>query len=369
MTTYAPSAPALHFLTSFVDPNASDHARTYWKPDKSKNEIGLLETLHRRSDNHLMHLLVSSRPAEELRHNFSGGNGDCICIDDDLFKLSKTHFALRHMEQRVDDHVMVDGQAVKSVMREHLPQLHQDDYYLLAYRDYSDWAVNAKELRSRVVRDSTFGPKYVEEWFAIRVGQNPGAFIPITQGQFLFGCEILDQQRHSATPAQIASKAINLFALNTDQFRSTASLERSSQASQQNPASQQQGGAHAAAVYIPPSPWDWTPTAIERRINHFLDQQYRAVGRLVVKGLLVGFCTYLFVQYVRRGTGLMTPNHNTGGGGALNARGVSRRHHRASGGRGGYVDDGGASGSAIGSVIRSVFITGPKDVFDFILGA
>jgi hypothetical protein len=358
------NAPALPFYSALFDTDASnDRARTFWKPDASKGEVGLLETLHRRADNTMMHLLVSSRPTAELRHNFSARNGDCICLEDDLFKLSKTHFALRHME-KVDDHVTVDGHQIKSALREQLPQLHQDDYYLVAYRDYSAWAVGHYSSISK--RDSTLGPKYVEQFFAIRVGQNAGSFLPISEAQFLFGCEILEHQRHSATAAQIASKAVNLFALNTDQYRSMSAVGVSANpqhGGNNNHATGNSTNGHAAgAAYVPPSPWDWTPTAIEKRVNHFLDQQYRAVGRLVVKGLLVGFCTYLFVQYVRRGTGLSSSSthhhhHDTS----------SRASRRRMAAQQRYDDTG--SGSAVGGVLRSVFVTGPKEVFDFILGS
>ncbi|CUI14887.1 GPI-anchored surface protein, putative [Bodo saltans] len=364
ITTTPTNAPALPFYSSLIDADAaSDRARTFWKPDTGRGEIGLLETLHRRADNTMMHLLVSSRPTSELRHNFSARNGDCICLEDDLFKLSKTHFALRHME-KVDDHVTVDGHQIKSVLREQLPQLHQDDYYLVAYRDYSAWAVG--HYSSLAKRDSTLGPKYVEQYFAIRVGQNAGSFLPITEAQFLFGCEILEHQRHSATAAQIASRAVNLFALNTDQYRSMSAVGVSANhgANANNSAGGATGTAAAASSYVAPSPWDWTPTAVEKRVNHFLDQQYRAVGRLVVKGLLVGFCTYLFVQYVRRGTGLTSASthhhhHDT------SSRGSRRRMAAQQQQR--YDDMG--SGSVVGGVLRSVFVTGPKEVFDFILGS
>lgn len=363
MTSLSSSAPVVPFFVALLDSDASrDHARTYWKPDALRGDVGLLETLHRRADNHMMHLLVSSRPADELRHNFSVRNGDCISLDDDLFKLSKTHFALRHLE-RVDDHVTVDGHALKSAMRENLPQLHQDDYYLVSYRDYSTWAVSQPHLRPHVKRDSTLGPKYVTQYFAIRVGQNPGSFLPITEAQYLFGCEVLEQQRHSATPAQIASKAINLFALNTDQFRSTSAVVGRSGSTTESSADGHPRGAAAAASsgYIAPSAWDWTPAAIERRVNHFLDQQYRAVGRLVVKGVLVGFCLYLFVQFVRRGTGLTSPPPSS----ARHGRRGGRVAHRNS-----SVDDASydSTGSAVGNVVRSIFVTGPKEFFDFILG-
>lgn len=334
---------------------SSDISHTYWIPQRERHEVGLLEALHRRTAANTSYMLVSSRPQEELQRNFSDAAGCCVNLDVDLFKLSKTHIALHQMERNVHDDVTLDGRSLKSGMREQLPQLQHDDYYLVRYRDYSDWAVST--LKPQTKRDSLFGPKYVEQCFAVRVGQGPGVFIPITEPQFLFGNEILDRQRLTVSPAQVASRAVNLFALNADQMKSIETIDLSSHA-QPQPHSH---GTAAAAAYVPPSKWDWTPSAIEKRVNHFLEEQYRSVGRMVVKGALVAVAMYFFVQFVRQGTGLNNsiPDRNQ-------QATSSRRQARRSSQR--YEDDINTGGSVVGSVLRGVFFTGPKEVFDFLLG-
>eukprot|EP00331_Platyophrya_macrostoma_P022122 CAMPEP_0176444444 /NCGR_PEP_ID=MMETSP0127-20121128/23068_1 /TAXON_ID=938130 /ORGANISM="Platyophrya macrostoma, Strain WH" /LENGTH=439 /DNA_ID=CAMNT_0017829957 /DNA_START=65 /DNA_END=1384 /DNA_ORIENTATION=- len=354
---------------------AADVSHTYWKP--SRNEVGLLEALHRRTSANQTYLLVSSRPAPELQRNFSRGHShddENVNLDSELFKCSKTTLVLQGMERHVADEVAIDGRTLKQGMRENLPQLHQDDYYLVRYRDYSDWAVrNTRQCKKKhnnmsaawpptfpteVHCDTVRSPEYVVQCFAVRVGQSPGAFVPITEPQYLMGLEILEQQKHTVSPAQVASKAVNLFALNADQFRSLSAVAPSAP----QPGSTASGLPHqshaSSAAYVPPSAWNWTPSAIERRLNHFLEDQYRSVGRLVVKGVVVGLAVYFFVEYVRRGTGLNRSSQP--------AVGSSRRRGSRSSQQGSTPSDQG--GSVIGSVVSSVFLTGPKEVFDFVFG-
>lgn len=360
-TTADASAPS-----SWLSPltaSATDVSKTFWKPSAERHEVGLLETLHKRTAANTSQLLVTTRPLEELRRNFSLPTGECINIDNDLFKLSKTTTTLRNMEQ-LDDGVNVDGKTLKSGMREHLAQLHQDDYYLVKYRDYSDWAI--KYYSSIAKSDSLFGPKYVEKCFAIRVGQNPGAFIQITEPQLMFGWELLEAQKHTVTPQQISSRAVNLFALNADQFRALNTVNEPSVAaagghqSSPNPKQQASHQSHDASSsgYVAPSPWDWTPVAIEKRISHFMEQQYRSVGRMVVKTVVVGTCLYFFVQYVKRGTGLQSPQQSTSQ--VASGRRGSRRAPQV-------VDEGGSMIGAVASGVFS-FLSGPKAMFDYMLG-
>ena len=67
--------------------------------------------------------------------------------------------------------------------------MQEDHFFLVSYRDYSDFAVRACPNDARRAR---FGsPKFVEKHFAVRVGQSAGVFIPVTPAQFARGWEML----------------------------------------------------------------------------------------------------------------------------------------------------------------------------------
>lgn len=225
-----------------------DISETFWIPDASKNEMGLLETLHRRGASNRTYVLLQSRPLPELEFNFSTCTGMNIDLSHNAFRLSKTAMALQSMdaqlgpdddgydvdyeqyEQFIDDQtgevfyqaedgnfypveggrsggrrkrrgpqaggsgsrINMSTKGFKTVMRASLQSLQEEDYYMVKYRDYSAWATSM--YRSIAKSDTIFGRKYVEQCFAVHVGREPGELIPITEAQFLFGVDILQRQ-------------------------------------------------------------------------------------------------------------------------------------------------------------------------------
>lgn len=261
-----------------------DVSETFWIPDPTKNEMGLLETLYRRGSTNRTHVLLQSRPLAELQFNYSTCTGLNIDLSHNAFRLSKTAMALHNMDRNLADDaddlygdqaaeamveeveasrrphsgrlsarrgsnspgaagsgsprstISMSTRDFKRSMRASLQTLQEEDYYLVRYRDYSAWATT--EYRSIAKSDSYFGRKYVEQCFAVHVGREPGELIPITEPQFLFGVDILQRQLlnqlhgiplssvkddNRASYAQYQTD-INYSALNADQFRSLGAL-------------------------------------------------------------------------------------------------------------------------------------------------
>jgi hypothetical protein len=268
----------------------SDISATYWIPAKDRGERGLLETLYRRTTDNSTYLLLSTRPPAELQKNFSLPNGLCIDLDTDMFKHSKTALAVRSVEL-LHDGVAVRGSDLKKGLREHLPQLHRDDYYLVRYRDYSDWAVT--HYGNQAVRDALFAPKYVEQCFAVKVGQNPGVLIPITEPQLLFGEELL--LRQAATSIDREAK----YSLNSDQFQALLSVgDGTPELAQKTPKYERQRCDNDRKGDDIPW-WDWRPSSIQLRVHRYLDEQYRWLGRVVARILFLVLTVYISVYVLR----------------------------------------------------------------------
>eukprot|EP00388_Colpodella_angusta_P048694 GDKK01077055.1.p1 GENE.GDKK01077055.1~~GDKK01077055.1.p1 ORF type:complete len:288 (-),score=10.61 GDKK01077055.1:174-926(-) len=190
------------------------------------------------------------------------------------------------------------GRDMKNGLRDALPLLTTDEYHIMRYRDYSDWAVG--HFWKTAKKDSVMGSKYVEKFFAMRVGTEPGALIEITEAQLIRGHEILVQQAINS-PLSENNDPHNLksFALTTDQFNTLRSLADPPPTTNANG----QPGANPNYPYDYPSPWDWTPAAVQRRISYYLEQKYKALGRFIVRALLVGCVGYLVVGYLKSGSG------------------------------------------------------------------
>ena len=348
----------------------TDLSSTFWKPDAaSPGQMGLLEALHRRGSNNKTFILVHSRPDAELSRNFSLSNGQCIDVSKPRFKLSRTSIALQNIQQLPDGIAMQSG-AVRKGMTEQLPNLKLDEFFMLRYRDYSDWAV--KEYGSEAKRDTILGPKYVERFFALRVGNNAGVLIPITEAQLVAGFELLqkrelEQAHHTAAAQDIAAVGLNKYALTEDQYRSLGGLGEELASPQAGATTSPSPAPNNSrqAPYEAPSWYDWTPGAVQKRIAHQLEEQYRSVGRFVVKGLLVGFCLYLGIHLVRKGMGV------DGSGGyddrRPTPRGANRRLTRRGRPSAQEQYDDAPSGGIVGSIVRGFFSVGPKQLFDFIL--
>lgn len=268
---------------------SSSDADGYWVPQPARGECGLLETFvkRRRVANGVAldgveYPLVYSRPHDELSLNFSNQRGERVDLTLDRFKLSKATLALNGVAA-MDDDASLRGRDIKQGLQHQLPHMTTDEYYLVAYRDYSAFATRTFSADAR--RASLMAPKYVERWFAVRVGQSAGVFVPISESQFVRGWELI-------TAADLAPGATQRRCyLTADQFRSLGTgpdeLMRDPEAiaeEQRRLAAALAAGPYGAGG---PSAWDFTPTAIKWRLTNFLDQQYRSVGRVVLKVTVV----------------------------------------------------------------------------------
>ncbi|KAG5482034.1 hypothetical protein LSCM1_05749 [Leishmania martiniquensis] len=265
-----------------------DVSRTFWIPNPSRGEMGLLEYLHRRGSANKSNVLLQSRPLPELQFNFSTCTGCNIDLSHNMFRLSKAAMALQHMDATLGDdgdhddddfevgvgvggggaggsvvanmfsggpspspasgrpaaapqRLSISTRAFKASMRASLQSLQEEDYYLVKYRDYSSWAVS--EYRSICKADSVFGRKYVEQCLAVHVGREPGELVLITEAQFLYGVDLLQRQLMNQLTSAVPRRPsrlvgaganessyqqyqidINYSALNADQFRSLGAL-------------------------------------------------------------------------------------------------------------------------------------------------
>merc|ERR1712000_512354 len=103
---------------------------------------------------------------------------------------------------------------VREGIRSGISMMQTDEYFLVKYRDYSEFAINRWSEDAQ--RERFMSPKYVEKYFAIRVGTSHGVFIPISETQFLRGTEILSTANMSAEAFASSKFAVSL---NTDQFK------------------------------------------------------------------------------------------------------------------------------------------------------
>lgn len=341
--------PSLAPTSAFDYVFGSDISATFWKPNPAKGQRGLLEELNRRTTSNSTYLLVSSRPDEELAHNFSTADDRMFNLNHDQFKLSRTMLAFNRLDN-VEDEMNITGRDFKAGLKSSLPSLQQEVYYVLKYRDYSDWAV--KNHYSSTKRDGTWRPLYVEKYFALKTGACAGVLIPITEAQLIYGHELLMKEAlnipKSPSADNAANDAINSrYALTADQFRSIGVVVDESVFV--NPYLDPSTGRQQAAPPPAPSLWDWTPFAMKRRFDRYLEEQYVGLGRLVVRGVIVGVCGYIALRSIRN---LLGPA-NEPQGGIHQRRGRSRR---------GYVEEPSARG-----IISSVVGFSPKSVFDAIL--
>jgi hypothetical protein len=272
----------------------------YWTPTVAMGEAGLLEAFARKTDGRPpssaavtdgldAFILVYSRPADELRRNFSNHRGERIDLSLPQFQLSHTTAALRALDHMSDD-MQLRGKDVKDGLKHNLPRMAQDAFFLVIYRDYSSFATSTFSNEAR--RSRFGGKKFVERHFAIRVGQAAGVFVPITSAQFQRGWEILAAQEISPT-SQRGTDPLTRWALTQEQFRGLGVLPPDVRAQPRfgQQTESEAVAAHRAPFYKPGQPtphaWDLSPSALQWRIQRSLERQYLSVGRTVVKVAVV----------------------------------------------------------------------------------
>ena len=306
---------------------------TFWRPGlkgSSSQEAGLLEEIYMRGEDYNQDILVSSRPTEELECNFSTPDGRLFNINNDRYKYSRSKLAMRGLNGMPEDGMVAVG-AVKSGLRDALPRMTENEYHLMVYRDYSDWA--ARMYWKEAKKDSAMGRKYVERCFALCVGVDAGVFIPITRRQMLRGVDTLVRQAatahdndgtgNSPNAGGANGGALECFALTSAQFsalgvlRGPANDEGADGGGGRGGHRSNRGGDSSYPSNYP-SPWDWSPAAIQRRIGFYLEQKYKAVGQFIVKGLIVVGVGYVVVGYLKSGRGNNNNNNGYNNGGYNN---------------------------------------------------
>ncbi|EPY41445.1 hypothetical protein AGDE_02479 [Angomonas deanei] len=378
-----------------------DISETFWIPDSSKGEMGLLEMLFRRGVHNKNNILLQSRPMQELQFNYSTVNGNNIDLSHNCFRLSKTAMAVQQMDMALgeveEEHdgyrssgssrggatVSMTTRDFKHSIRASLQAVQQEDYYLVKYRDYSAWATS--HYKSLAKNDTYFGKRYVEQCLAVHVGREPGEIILITDEQFLLGVDILQRQlmneilniptgrpgsnKNNAQSYSQYQMDLDYCALNADQFRSLGAVlgdgmrpvlvqgEEIKKRKEEEEVRRSTGRDH----YEAPAWYDWSPAAINKRVHHQMAYYYTSVGKLAVQALVLGTVGYIAYQYVKGvlpagAEGQYDPRDRRGGG----RRGGGGRGN--GGRRGGYdYDDDYRPG-----LLRSIML-GPKEVFDYVL--
>lgn len=284
-------AAAIGTLASIADrfSGSTDLSATFWKPDESKGEDGLLAALTKRAAQYTGggakcdFLPLMMRPNVELANNFSNYRNERVDLSGDRFKLSRATQALAQLN-RVGSEGTVNVSAVKEGLRAGIPQMQTDEYFLVKYRDYSDFAVSRWSDEAR--RDRVFAPKFVERFFAVRVGTSHGVFVALSQAQFAHANELL--QTANMAPEAVANGRV-VPALGTDQFRSLGVPSAEFDATPPGGAASAAGGADDELDLPPaPHPFDWSAAAVSVRWRRFKRQQLHQFGRVAFKLLLVG---------------------------------------------------------------------------------
>ena len=189
-----------------------DLSPTFWVPDTSRGEYSLLAALVKRQSQHHSgedYLPVAMRPDIELANNFSTYKGERIDLSGDKFKLSRATQTLSQLSasspmnnnnsandfssQNNNNSSSVEGMMrlsdVREGIRSGISMMQTDEYFLVKYRDYSEFAIDRWSEDAQ--RERFMSPKYVEKYFAVRVGTSHGVFIPISETKFIRGTEIL----------------------------------------------------------------------------------------------------------------------------------------------------------------------------------
>lgn len=397
---------------------------TFWRPDPNGGEVGLLEFIHRRGPNSRNHVLLQNRPLEELQRNFSPASNSEWNIDlsHNAFRLPKTALAVAQMQEAFgrgaggsrssQETIRVRPDDIQAAVVQNLETIQQEEYYLVRYRDYSPWAV--EHYPDLVQQQSSWqaymagggSGRYVEQCFAVHVGQSPGELIPLTESQLLFGVDILQRQlvqemarlappsvsSHSSAPGMPSyawghsmnhlqnQHDVDFRALNEDQFNSLwgvlgegfvkLGLEGDEVRRREEKARQEKekhfrefvesggGGDGMDGFYKPPAWYDWRPSAIQKRVRYRLNRAYRTVGQLAVQACVVGLAMVLLYRTIP-GVPTLVSTLTAGVIGPRDGSAASHYHGRGATSSSGYqLKDRG--------LIASVLL-GPKDLMDYLL--
>eukprot|EP00759_Apiculatamorpha_spiralis_P050409 PhF_6_TR4718/c0_g1_i1/m.6531 len=253
-------------------------------------QIGLVEAYDRRGGSAAAtYIPLCSRPQEELERNFTDYQNKHVNLNQDVYLLSRTRQTLNTLD-RIDEGRSYAITDVVADMQMALPSMTEFQYFLVAYRDYSRYAVRHHSSEQR--RDGWLKPPYIRRCFAIRVGTSAGVFIPITDAQFLHGCELLSSEitrGRKKSPYLNKEEFVQLSVVGTD--GRDVHLRSSAVAS----AFGTEHGFAGHAVYNATN----SLTNAWLRWTAVRDRHYVSVGRALVKGCLLALSgAVLYAQLV-----------------------------------------------------------------------
>ena len=255
----------------------------------------------------------------------------------------------------VDDAAVISGRDFKGLAGG-LNGLVDAEYMIVTYRDYSPWAVRhfpSEAAGSWLNPFSRANARYVKRYFAIKLGTHPGVFHPITESQFLVGCNKLHLRRSDSSAGGYSP----FEALSQEQYNTICNIRHPDEFPMPEPGAAPTGAQDNMFGFVSPqkgSMLDWvigyTPLGWYRRVR---DDAYRALGQALVSLLLFSVGGYILYSY------LIKPFV---GGGEKDRRSSTRRLRSRAPRDDGYSLD--AMSSPLGFAKSQL-----KQGFDTILGA
>eukprot|EP01059_Diplonema_ambulator_P001962 TRINITY_DN11618_c0_g1_i2.p1 TRINITY_DN11618_c0_g1~~TRINITY_DN11618_c0_g1_i2.p1 ORF type:complete len:337 (+),score=85.66 TRINITY_DN11618_c0_g1_i2:206-1216(+) len=271
-----------------------------WTP--SDGEMGLLEVLHNtRSSGEK--IPVCSRPLHELTTNFSNFENQVMTLANPILLKGKMG-AMQEQLGSVHDGAVISGAQFKGIAGG-MQTFMENEYILVAYKDYSTWALkHHPEGVSGGWLNPWGGKKYVKKHFAIEMGSAPGVFIEITEKQFLVGCNKLHRKRVDSGMGNRPNLG-GFDVLNQEQFNA---IYNPSEVDAEVNKRTQHGGHHGGPYHQGPPPpssgnsildtiISYTPLGYYRRVR---DETYKAIGNAVVTIAVTSVSVYVFYRYFIR---------------------------------------------------------------------
>eukprot|EP01063_Lacrimia_lanifica_P017933 TRINITY_DN24911_c0_g1_i1.p1 TRINITY_DN24911_c0_g1~~TRINITY_DN24911_c0_g1_i1.p1 ORF type:complete len:408 (+),score=127.50 TRINITY_DN24911_c0_g1_i1:43-1266(+) len=272
-------------------------------------EMGLLEVMYRTraAEGSAGRVPVCSRPEAELRLNFTDFEGAPCDLAHRVLLQGKMG-VMREQLSGVADSAQITGREFKGIAG-NLQGFVAPEYLLVAYKDYSPWAVHHYRRDAKGAGWlNPWGARYVVKHFAVEVSTVPGTFIKLSESQFLVGCNKLHLARQ-AGGGGCGDPTGTLLAhlLTQEQLNAILNIRAPGQDSTGGGGGGG-GDPHDTRPSRPAGPapagdggtlldyvLSWTPVGWYRRMR---DDAYRAIGSAAVTLLLyaaVGLVAYRYV--------------------------------------------------------------------------
>eukprot|EP01061_Rhynchopus_euleeides_P048021 TRINITY_DN9992_c0_g1_i1.p1 TRINITY_DN9992_c0_g1~~TRINITY_DN9992_c0_g1_i1.p1 ORF type:complete len:390 (+),score=135.99 TRINITY_DN9992_c0_g1_i1:175-1344(+) len=343
---------------------AADQTKEFYIP--GENELGLLEVFHRtrslaQGGSADEGIPVCSRTVDELALNFYDFEGERVDLNNRLVLKGKMGM-MQEQLTGVDDGAVISGREFKGLAGG-LNGFVEAEYILVSYRDYSAWALRhypSESTGSWLNPFSTLSAKrYVKKHFAIKLGSQPGVFLPITEAQFLVGCNKLHLRRSDASAAHSAYEA-----LSQEQFNTICNIRHPEEFAQAHEAGAPPSSKDNIFGYVPSGNGlmdtviSYTPLGWYRRVR---DDAYRALGQTLVSVVLCSAGAYILYAYLVRPF--------IGSSSNASQQQQDRRYTRTRTPRRSSQDEGGFGFDMMSASPLGFFKNRVQDGFDRILGA